>query len=217
MYNFYMGEVQLPVAPAKMKLKISNKNKTLTLLEMGEVNTLKRPGLSEISFSAMIPSNKYPFAIYPDGFREASFFLDHFEKLKVSKEPFQFIVSRLFPGGALIFDTNISVSLEDYEIVEDAGGGIDFLVNIKLKQYKAFGSKKITLKSEPDKQVMSATVEKQRPAPTPDKTYTVKSGDTLWKIARMKLGDGSKYLEIAKLNDISNPNKISAGQVIRLE
>ena len=47
-------------------------------------------------------------------------------------------------------------------------------------------------------------------------TYTVKKGDTLSKIAKALLGKASRYPEIAKLNNLSNPNKISIGQVLKI-
>lgn len=49
-------------------------------------------------------------------------------------------------------------------------------------------------------------------------TYTVKSGDCLWNIAKKYLGDGSRYNEIYNLNKdkIKNPNLIYAGQVLTL-
>ncbi len=42
--------------------------------------------------------------------------------------------------------------------------------------------------------------------------YTVKSGDTLGKIALEFYGNSSKYTEIAKANNIDNPNNIQVGQ-----
>lgn len=49
-----------------------------------------------------------------------------------------------------------------------------------------------------------------------EQTYTVKSGDTLSKIAKRELGDAKRYPEIATLNGIKDPNKISVGQVLKL-
>lgn len=50
------------------------------------------------------------------------------------------------------------------------------------------------------------------------KTYTVKSGDTLSKIARDHLGNANDYMKIFELNrdQLNDPNKISPGQVLRL-
>lgn len=47
-------------------------------------------------------------------------------------------------------------------------------------------------------------------------TYTVQSGDSLWKIAATTLGDGSRYMELATLNGLANPNVLSVGQVLQL-
>lgn len=50
-----------------------------------------------------------------------------------------------------------------------------------------------------------------------DGTYvTVEKGDTLWNIAKTHLGSGSKYTQLAAINNISNPQLISVGQKIYL-
>jgi nucleoid-associated protein YgaU len=47
-------------------------------------------------------------------------------------------------------------------------------------------------------------------------SVTVMSGDNLWKIATRTYGDGYKWTEIAKANNIKNPNLIEAGQKLIL-
>lgn len=54
--------------------------------------------------------------------------------------------------------------------------------------------------------------EQKRPSKTSDSSYTVKSGYNLWDIAQLKLGSGNRYMEIVKLNNLSNPDKIQLGQ-----
>ena len=44
------------------------------------------------------------------------------------------------------------------------------------------------------------------------KTYTVVKGDTLWGIAKRYYGNGSRYPEIARANNIANPDIIHIGQ-----
>ena len=44
--------------------------------------------------------------------------------------------------------------------------------------------------------------------------YTIKKGDTLSRIAKTLLGDASRYKELAKLNNIDNPDYIQVGQEI---
>lgn len=47
------------------------------------------------------------------------------------------------------------------------------------------------------------------------RTYTVKSGDSLWAIAARELGNGQRYGEIKTLNGLSS-NTIQPGQVLKL-
>lgn len=221
-YDFYLDAMLLPVTPSKLTISIDNKNKTMVLINDGEINILKKPGLTDISFTALLPQTKYPFAVYKNGFQKADVFLDKLEQLKTSQKPFQFIVSRTFPNGKLLFDTNIKVSLEDYKIIEDSKNGFDVNVEIKLKQYKDYGTKIVNVTIKQSKPV--ATVQNTRPAessPAPKvtaKSYTVAKGDTLWAIAKKYYGDGSKYTKIFEANKgvLTNPNVIYPGQVLVL-
>ncbi|MBD8521795.1 LysM peptidoglycan-binding domain-containing protein [Lysinibacillus fusiformis] len=226
MYNFFMDGVQFPVAPSELSTKINGRNETTVLMNEGEVNIIKKTGLTDIEFEVLLPNVKYPFSVYPSGFQPATFYLEKLKKLKNSDKPFEFIVNRMMPNGNLLFDTYMTVSLEEYEILESADNGFDVNVRIQLKQYQAYGNKKIKLKAatktnsstSTSKAATKAVVEQKRPTTgkvTP-KTHTVKQGETLWAIAKKYLGDGAKYTELAKINNISNPNTIKAGQVIKL-
>lgn len=61
-----------------------------------------------------------------------------------------------------------------------------------------------------------APVANEVPAPPAPRTHTVASGDTLFNIAKQYLGDGNRYLELAKANNIANPDHIEVGQVITI-
>jgi len=52
--------------------------------------------------------------------------------------------------------------------------------------------------------------------PIPGGTYTVQSGDDLWKIAENAYNDGYKWTEVAKANNISDPGMITVGQKLTL-
>lgn len=231
-YYFYLDTILLPIAPAKLELKINNKNKTLDLINHGEVNIYKKSGLTDIAFDARIPHNKYPFATYKDEFKNAKYFLDEIEKLKNGK-PFQFIVSRTSPRGTILFHTNIKVTIEDYSIIEDSEDNSDITVPIKLKQYRDYASRKIVVnKPDSGSQKPSGSIDNKRPDSNnkpSGKTYTVKKGDSLWSICKTQLGDGSKskYEKVYQLNKelIDSYNKkygttkytIYPGQVLQLE
>ncbi len=48
------------------------------------------------------------------------------------------------------------------------------------------------------------------------KTYVVKSGDTLSKIAKEFFVDANNYMDIANENNISNTDKIDVGQELKI-
>ncbi len=48
------------------------------------------------------------------------------------------------------------------------------------------------------------------------RTHTVVAGDTLFNIAKQYLGDGNRYMELAKANNIPNADHIEIGQVITI-
>ena len=51
-----------------------------------------------------------------------------------------------------------------------------------------------------------------------DKTYTVKSGDTLSKIAKDMLGNANAYMDIFNANkdQLSDPDRIKPGQILKI-
>ncbi|MDE7202414.1 MAG: LysM peptidoglycan-binding domain-containing protein [Lachnospiraceae bacterium] len=221
-YDFYLDKCLLPIAPAKLTIKINNTNETITMINDGEINILKKAGLTDIEFECSIPQVQYPFAVYKSGFKGADFFLGYFESLKTGGKPFQFIVCRRKPTGSRLFDTNIKVSMEDYKITEDAKNGIDLTVKINLKQWRDYGTKTVSISSGGGK--LEASVEPQReantsPAPETAQTYTVVKGDCLWNIAKKFYGNGSKYPVIYNENKSvigGNPNRIYPGQVLTI-
>ncbi len=220
-YHFYMDKMLCPIAPSKLQLKVKGQNKTLTLINEGEINILKKAGLTDVSFDLLLPNVKYPFATYKSGFQNAKYFLDKLESMKTSDKPFQFIVTRTFPNGKMLFDTNMKVSLESYDIKEDSKDGFDVVVSVKLKQYRDYGTKicKVTdVGSKPKVSVETKRPAENSPAPSTNKTYTVVKGDCLWNIAKKFYGNGSKYTVIydANKDKIKNPNLIYPGQVLTI-
>ena len=54
--------------------------------------------------------------------------------------------------------------------------------------------------------------------PASSDTYTVVSGDSLWKIASKQLGNGSRWTEIYDLNKdtVKSPSVIFVGQILKM-
>ena len=85
--------------------------------------------------------------------------------------------------------------------------------NMSFSQKQAFAGRGSTSSSA------AAASSAQSTAPVGDiegyVTYTVRSGDTLWEIARKH--PGVSETDIARLNGLSNAAKIQPGQVIRIK
>lgn len=218
MYSFFIDGMELPIAPQKLTVKIKSNNKTLTLINEGDINFLRAPGLTEITFDAVLPMlGQYSFA---NGYRRPDSYLNKLENLMTDKEPFRFLVSRVSPSGRLLYDTNMKVSLENYTVTEDATKGPDVTVSITLKQYISYSTKTVTVvKPKPEKKPVVQQKKKRETSSAPKvKTYTVKSGDCLWNIAKKYYGNGAQYTKIYNANKgkIKNPNLIYPGQVLTI-
>lgn len=62
-----------------------------------------------------------------------------------------------------------------------------------------------------------AATPERAPASAGERTYTVKAGDSLWKIAKRHYGDGNRWRRIYEANEGTigpNPDLIHPGQVL---
>ena len=201
-YNFYFKDgsdvLTFPITPGELSIKVGSKNKVITLINEGDINILKSPSLIEVEFEARFPMRKYPYS------REVSSFENYFNKFKELKEcrkSFRFIVARTTPGGTRTWDTNLLVALEDFELKEDADEGYDVLMSFKLKQFKEYGVKIIpTSNSKPETTSTSEVPRNTDNKASQSETYTIKSGDCLWNIAKLFYGNGSLWTKIYTAN-----------------
>ena len=210
-YLFYLDGVLLPVTPGRMKTTVESRNETVRLLSGEERTLVQPPAPAVVELEALIPLRYYPFV--NSGRQQPGYYLDFFERLKTERRHVQFIVSRRGPDNSLRFGTNLTVVLEDYAVEEDAQAlGDDLRVTLRLREWKPWSVKTVS-------QTQYGTDGGRETSGAPSaKTYTVKKGDCLWNIAKLLLGDGSRYTEIYALNrgKIANPNLIYPGQVLTI-
>lgn len=216
--------VQLPVNPEDLTIGSSANNKTSDTVGQGEINDLGFPKLKELRISSFLPK-RYNNELYINtggDFKEPDFYIKFFEDIKTAREPFRLIITDL--------DINMLVSIEGFEYTYQYGtDDVDY--ELELKEYKEHNIRvlKATSKGyttvDSVQTVASASVtntNSNRPVEksTP-KTYTVVSGDSLWKIAQKYLGDGSRWKEIYTYNNNKsiiggNPNLIQPGMVLSI-
>lgn len=216
-YYVFLDVIPLPVSPEKIEISVPNLNKTVTMVDQGEINIIRGKGLKEIKFDMLVPSFRYPFANYSFGSFSTSQIIARLEHLKEVGKPVYFIVSRCRAGKPAWW-TNIKVSLEDFTVTEDANNGTDVIISINLKEYKEYSTKLATVNTQSDGTV-TATFNNPRSvvgniAPTANLTKTiqagktvksiaVKAGQTLYNTMKTKLGstDSSLFNKLKSLNN----------------
>lgn len=232
-YKFQIDGLELPIAPPSLTIKINNKNETLTLINEGEVNIPKLPGLTEISFTARIPQKQYPFA---SKLKDATVYTDKFKTLKLTKKNFNLVIIRPPVSGittVYTYDKNkkgkervksiykgysrsvFNVVLEDYTIKEDAEEGLDLLIDLNFKEYVPYSTKvykkSTTSNTDGEQTVVIRATNTNEKKTTSTQTYTVAAGDNLIKIARKFYGgsgvEGSKKIYEANKEVIESTAK----------
>ena len=141
----YEGQVmRLPVNPEAFKIKIPSKNETSSIIGLGDITRIAEAGLREISFSGFLPSDAQGEHVLTKGeFCEPTVYLDFWAQIKADKKPFTFIVNRFLPDSKRIHDTNMEMTLEDYEVDEKGGEPGDFYYSLKLRQYRPYTIRRV--------------------------------------------------------------------------
>ena len=198
MYKFYIHNLLLPIAPESFQLRYKTGNKTINLLNGEEINIPTHPGLSEISFKCLIPRRRYPFAVYEkDVFLPIEWFTRTLMVLLYGQQPVLFVIKKVPQFYAK--DLRMRVTLEKYEVLDEATNGDDLMVSLVLKEYVDYGTKSVEIST--DGSEAYAVVTNDRPVFTEqEKTHVVEYGESLFSIARRYLGDVSRYKEIYELN-----------------
>ena len=103
----------------------------------------------------------------------------------------------------------------------------DFYIpyTIELLPLITYNGSQVSVNGLPETQAATMsvqTVDSTTPAttttstPSPQKTYTVVSGDTLWGIAVNDYKDGTQWPKIASANGIKNPRLLQIGTVLTI-
>lgn len=209
-HEFWLDNLLLPITPSKLKINIKNRNTTVDLVNGDEINILKKPGLTEIEFEFRLPANGYYFqnSLYTPGM-----VLDRLEKMKnrlrTNLRTYTENSSGTEYAAPVIFrviakDVRISyylkgVSIEDYSIIQDASKGKDFIVSIRLKDYKYYRTivYKEVKPNQPAQAETSRPISNNNPNAnaTPAGTkHTVKSGENFSDLCLKYMRDGSKAM-----------------------
>ena len=198
------GELQLPVKPTDFNITVAHKNTVVNVIQQGDINLMGKTGLREVSLSSFFPAKDYNFS-NNSGRKTPLTYVNKIEAWRNSGKPVRVIITDVL---------NMEATIESFTWGErDATG--DIYYTMLLKEYKKIKTKKATVTVSA---VKTSTRETKAPASNSGKTYTVKKGDSLWKIAKQFYGNGAQYTKIYNANKdkIKNPNLIYVGQVLKI-
>lgn len=218
-YNNRAEKIYLPVLPEKIEVNQSGNSKSYDISQLGEVQVLTGQKLLDISFSGIFPAHPlYASGQEPGAFQEPLHYYQTLEKWLSNQKP----IRLTFIGSTLNLD--LPVSIESFTYSEAGGAVGDISYTLKLKEYRFYAAKKVPVEQPGGPAAAAPAARPATNAPArPDtrvqpKTYTLVSGDSLWKVAQKVLGSGARYKEIQKLNGIqdSELRRLPVGKVLKL-
>ena len=197
-------KIQLPVKPSDYMVGVAHKNTVVNITQLGDINLIGKTGLRDITLSSFFPAKDYNFSNNSDR-KEPLTYVEKIDGWRKSGKPIRVIIT-----GTL----NMECTIESFGWGEQDATG-DIYYTLVLKEYKKL---KTTTATTSGQAYSSSSSSSRSVQSAKSGTYTVKSGDTLSKIAKQYYGDGSQYMKIFNANKdkISDPNLIYAGQVIKI-
>lgn len=208
-WNNQKEAIELPVLPSEIGPSVSGDGSSTEVLGLGKINIIKDRQLAEYTIESIFPAFDYPFVSESITLRfEPRVYIDYLMKWMETKSPIRFVYV-----GATV-DINAAVSIESFEWKEVAGSPGDIQYVLKLKEYKFYAARKVVVTSVGQTKAPA----KREDTRVPSKTYTLKKGDSLWSVAQSQLGNGARWKEIQKLNQIADADlkRLPVGKVLKL-
>lgn len=207
-YNGEREKIQFPVLPETFEVSFGNTNKTVDISGLGEIVILQDRAAIEVSWDSFFPATKFP-GVQVDSLTPPKTLLKTICEWKSSDKPVHIILTGT--------DVNFFAAIQSIQPSEEGGDPDSIYYKIKLKEYREVKVRQVQVNITTKVATVSSQASRTDNR-VQEKTYTVKSGDCLWNIAKSLLGSGSRYTEIYNLNKdkIKNPNLIYPGQVLRI-
>ena len=188
---------RFPILPSAINIQDYAIINDSNITGLGDVAIFGGRGLRGVEITSFFPNpkRKYKFVNYTSYPKQ----WDCVSKIRSwmhSGEVMRFIVTGT--------EINFPVRITDFSYSEQDGTG-DIYFTINLKEYRKIKISSTTpKKKKTDNKTRTDT--KETYSKTKQKTYTVKSGDTLYDIAKKHYGKGSDYKKIIENNKSKYPS-----------
>lgn len=205
------SQIRFPMMPEKLTIGADAKFMSYSIISLGDVKLPRGKGIEEVSWSGTFPGESRKGAPFIKAFTKPDSLIKNLRSYRDKGTKCTLLVT----GTCINLTVYISKFTGKYVGAGDFRYEIEFIVAQEIKIYTT-SELKISTPQAP--RPASKKTTKSTATESKTRTYTVKSGDCLWRIAQKFLGKGSRYTEIYNLNrdKISNPNLIYPGQVLRI-
>lgn len=180
------GQFELSVNPPEISVTQDNKDKTIDLLNVGEINVPGMRGLVKVSLATFLPDSNSPFftGTVPEQLVQAV------KKAKNGQKPIRIIIS----GSDVNTLFNVSAMNETYK----EGQG-DIYISWAFAELRDLNTGQVAsfVRRYTDTGLCTRNTKQRVP-----KAVIAKGGDTLWNLARRYYDDGSRWKDIAMANDM---------------
>lgn len=192
------GQFELSVNPPEISVTQDNKDKTIDLLNVGEINVPGMRGLIKVSLATFLPDSNSPFftGTAPEQIVQA------IKKAKNGQKAIRIIIS----GSDVNTQFNVSSMNEIYK----EGQG-DIYISWTFVELRDLNTGQVASFVRRYTDTGLCTRRTTRSVP---KAITVQNGDTLWNLARRYYDDGSRWKDIALANDMYEDNLLPGTRLI---
>lgn len=217
-YSIYLSKrdgselTKMPVNPSTLGFKMGGDLKTYNIVDFGEVGQQDNRKLIRLNLASYLPSTWAPICeVSATELERPSYYADRITRWRRQNQVLKLTVAgTAYPLLFLVTISNLVITEGDYDVG-------DLAYELELVEHRDFGAREVQLAQTATEVVAQADTGQPR-ADTYEvpNVYTVVEGDTLWRIAKRQLNDGSRYTEIASLNNLDDPNVISPGQELTM-
>ena len=138
LYEIYLQTdewlIKLPINPSSVTTAGGGSHKKYDMLTLGEAQGIGKPKLKSWQIKSYFPA---------EGEQPASYYAEKLTELAEQKKTFRLIINRQTISGAPVYDTNILVLLDKWEMTDNAGEEGDIYYSLTLVEYKEFKAKTI--------------------------------------------------------------------------
>ena len=211
--------IALPLPPEAVKCKAETKFISYNIIKTGEIKLPNGEKLVNFSWSGRLPGEtmRNMRMVSAADWRSPKEIQGYFSMWRNRGTKLRLLIT-----GTTI---NHDVYLEKYTVDNKKLDTVEYSISFTVaKDILVYTTTELNAGNTTQKDTTATTNERAASeeaaaSSSTSQTCTVKSGDTLWAIAKKYLGDGSRYNEIYEANKAiigSNPNVIKPGQTLTI-